>query len=150
MQQRKLRQRLQQPPAIANDFNGIPPTRPPRLAVVNPPRKESLTRKFNRMAKHPRLTRHCQREKIQQQINAIRRDMSQPRATLEFGSKGSVRRASNPKRDRLLQRKITALQSQLQKTEIKPRRSLDRNRGLEGNRGLAKGQFMQANKGMGL
>ena len=79
------------------------------------------------------------------QIVALRREMSQPRATLEFGTKGSVNNVRNPKRDRLIQQKITALTKQLDS-----KKEVLKSTGLAENQGKAKQQFNQAAQGMGM
>lgn len=143
MKQIKTRRSLRSHLAIANDFNGVPPTRPPRMAVATPPQDPSLTVKFNRAAKNPKFSRLSKQELIQRQIAALRREMSQPRVTLEFGTTGSVNKARNPKRDRLIQQQIIALTKQLNS-----KKAVQKSTGLAGSQGKAKQQFNRAAQGM--
>ncbi len=144
MKDQKARQASRQRLAIANDF-GMPPIRPPRLASAGMPREPSLTEKFNRAAKQPKLSAAVIRPVTKKQIDALRRKMSQQRPTLEFGVMGSVNNARNPKRDRLLLQTMAAMRKQLN-----ARKGLKNDFALAMKKGEAKGQFNRASKGIGM
>ena len=94
------------PPQLSLSFKGSMPPSPPGLSRrVRGPRKPSLTEIFNQAA-DPRA-----------QIAILRRKMSQPKLTLEYGTKGSVARSINPKRDRNLQKTIDALSRVIAKSQ---------------------------------
>lgn len=98
----------------------MPPRTPTEGLTVEPPDDNSLTRKFNRAADP------TQKEMgPEKQIDMLRRKMSQPKATLEMGMRGSVTRAYQPNRDRRIAKQIANLVSQMQKAEKQVAKSKD-------------------------
>lgn len=99
--------------AAANDSGQTPPRTPTHGMTAEPPKGESLTQTFNRAA-DPR-----------KQLPLLEKKLSQPRATLELGMRGSVTRAYNPGRDRNIAKQIAAIKQSMakaQKVEAKPQK----------------------------
>jgi len=79
--------------------------RTPRLsAAATPPPRPTLTETFNQAA-DPKV-----------QIKLLRRKLSRPTPTLEYGVKGSVVRSLTPRRDRQIQATIEALSRAMSQT----------------------------------
>ena len=144
MKDQKARQASRQRHAIANDY-GMPPIRPPRLAVAGKFDEPTLTEIFNRAAKQPKLSAVVIQPVTKKQIEDMRRKLSQPRPTLEFGVMGSVNNARNPNRDRSLLQTMAAMKKQLD-----ARKGLKNDFARTVKKGEAKGQFNRVSKGMGM
>lgn len=144
MKQQKIRRTTRQPLALANEFSA-PPIKPPRLAIAGLPKEPSLTEKFNRAAKQPQLGKSISPAILKKQIEALRQKMSRPQPTLELGMTGSVTKACNPHRDRLLFETMTALTEQLNQ-----HKGLKNKFALAASKGEAKKAFNRSAKGFGI
>ncbi len=145
MKDQKARRNSWQRLALSGGFDGVPPGGTPKVASGSGPRRPSLTAKFNAAAKNPQLSSVVSQPVSKQQIEALKRKMSQPRSTLELGMHGSVNKARNPNKDRLIMETITALSEQLGKNQ-----GLKNRFALAANKGELKKTFNKKSKGMGI
>lgn len=129
--------------AAANQ-NGMPPGGGGRTATSTPPRDPSLTEKFNAAA-NPLLWEVVARPVSKLQIEVLKKKKSQPRAAYDRTPLGSVRKAYNPKADRVLMETITALTARLA-----ARKGLKERFALAANKGELKKQFNRSSRGMGM
>jgi hypothetical protein len=99
--------------AFGSGANGPPAGGPPRVAANGPERKPKVTQIFNEAAKQPEVSAAVVQPVCKQQIEELRKRLSQPRFTLEMTPLGSVRKARSPEADRLLLKTLTVLSARL-------------------------------------
>lgn len=124
---------------------GSPPGGVGRAAMGMPPSDPSLTHKFNQAAKKPVLYDASQQPVYKQQIDLLKRQLSQPRHTNEMSPLGSVLRSRNVEKDRRLMHTMAALTERLNK-----QKGLSQRFATAKKKGHAKQQFNQAARGMGM
>ena len=130
-----------------------PPGGRPRLATEMDPPDPSLTVKFNRAAKQPVMNDKSKDSDIQLKIDALRRQMSKNVNTFEMSPLGTIHSTIQSNRDQWLAKTIKALEEQILSNDNQQQKGMGitpkENKGLEGNKGLAKQQFNHAAKGLG-
>ena len=126
-----------------------PPGGIARPAAASPPRRPTLTEIFNWSAKQPVLHDASKGPDYQKQIDALRRQMSQPKNTYEMMPLGSINKAINRNRDRWLQQTIDAL-TELKNLQQCQQKTPKQRLGLAARAGEAKRDFNRAAKGIGM
>jgi len=136
MNNRKTSKASWQQLALATNSNQLPPGGVARGAAATPPGKPTLTQKFNAAAQNTSQSdKVVSKPASKQQIDALQKKMSQPRPSLDFGTRGSVNNARNPAADR-----------KLVKTMETMKKTLAANKGLkqEFTKAQKKGQLTQS------
>ena len=132
--------------AMGGGLGGTPPGgRGPRVAVAGEPRKPSLTQTFNAAAKKPVLHDVSKSPVYKRQIEVLKRQMSQPRHTLEMTPLGSVLRSRNVEKDRRLMETMTALTERLGK-----QKGLSKRFATAEKKGQLKAHFNKSARGLGM
>lgn len=134
--------------ALGFQGGGPPGGKTPTFSEATP-HKPTLTEIFNRSASQPVLPGDSSEPNYQKQIDALRRQMSQPKNTLEMTPMGSVNKVINRQRDRWLQQTISAL-TELKKLQQTQQKTPEQQLGRAVRAGDAKRDFNRAAKGLGM
>ncbi|QDU80736.1 hypothetical protein Pla110_24690 [Polystyrenella longa] len=101
--------------AASSGFNGLPPKGPSLTSSEPPASKPTLTQTFNASSKQSTESSNLVQPVTKKQIEALRKEMSQPKPTLEMSPLGNINGARDPEADRKIMQTINALTEQLGK-----------------------------------